>query len=217
MKICVVCLTNKGGMIHYASQLSNSLSKENNVFFITSQGFRDVDYFNKSIQIQTVPLHPKNIFSLFWIRFDILISIIDKINPDIIHVTKEHPLLVPLLFRIKKPIVLTLHDVTKHPGDKDFLGTFKIASWLFIKRSQKIFVHGTTLKNELIKGGVTSEKIVIIPHADYSFFRKYTTTPISTDFGESQNTALFFGRISKYKGLKYLIDAVPIISKYIAN
>lgn len=208
MKICIICLTNKGGMVHYASQLSNSLSKNNYVSFITSEGFKDYHYFDSKINIHKLPIPPKKLLSLSWLRFDILSETLDKIDPDIIHITIAHPLLFPLLISGNRPIVLTVHDIAKHPGDKDFLGTFKIASKLFIKKSRRIFVHGIHLKDALIQSGIDPKKIIVINHGDYSFFAK-----LIRDSNHECDTLLFFGRIREYKGLNYLLDAFEEVSR----
>lgn len=210
MKVCIICLPNKGGMVQYAAQLSNSLSKRNEIYFITSKGFEDYDYFEGAIRIKELPFDsPVNILNLAWIRFDILISTIRKINPDVIHITKVHPLLIPILFCIKKPLVLTIHDSEKHPGDKDFLHLFQIASKIFIMKANKIFVHGENLKKLVQRKYVDPDKIIVIPHGDYSFF-----TEFRNGSAQENDIILFFGRIRKYKGLNYLIDAQSIISNH---
>lgn len=213
MKICIICLTWKGGMIQYTSQLANSLSKNNEVYVITSDCLEDRSYFNNNINLRYVPFPPKNKLSTGWFRYNKLVEIIKKIDPKIIHITILHPLLIPILFSIKKQIIVTIHDIKKHPGDKDFLFLFLIASWLFRKKSKKIFVHGEELKKQLLRNGMNEEKIVVMPHGDYSFFTKYKNINIV----EKKNTILFFGRISRYKGLSNLIKAESLIAKYIPN
>lgn len=215
MKICIINLAWKGGMLHYASQLSNALSSNNEVFFITSSFFNDYYLFDAKIHIRLVPLPPKKLISLDWIRFDILIKLIYDINPDIIHVTNIHPLILSIIFFIKKPIIVTIHDVKVHPGDLDFLHLFSISTYIFAKRSSFIFVHGKYLK-ALLSEIIQEDKIIVIPHGNYSFFKKLTDNEYK-DYELNNNAALFFGRISEYKGLKYLIDAEAIISRCIPN
>ena len=194
-------------MVHYASQLSNSLSRHNQVSFITSEGFNDYNYFEKSVCIYKLPFPPKKPLTLAWIRVDVLLNLIKKIDPDIIHITITHPLLLPLLICNDIPIVLTVHDITKHPGDKDFLGAFRIASTLFIKKSRRIFVHGIRLKEALIGLGIGQQKITVIPHGDYSFF-----ADMKIGLCPESDTILFFGRIREYKGINYLIEAFEEVS-----
>jgi glycosyltransferase involved in cell wall biosynthesis len=52
--------------------------------------------------------------------------------------------------------------------------------------------------------GIPSEKIEVVPHGDYSFFRNYTGGELPRS---GKKTVLFFGRIEPYKGIEYFIEA----------
>lgn len=208
--MCLIELIQKGGMVHYTSQLSNALSiKEGfKVYVIAPEGI-NTDIFDSGVNILKIPVFGRHPF-----RIDLLLKYILTINPDIVHITIRHPLIFtvfPFLSIKKIPVVLTVHDILPHPGEK-FLYLSNISSYISMRYCKKIFVHGNKLKSELISQKVPENKIKVIPHGDYSFFSKNKEV-----IPEEENTILFFGRIMEYKGLEYLIQAEPLISKNISN
>jgi alpha-maltose-1-phosphate synthase len=67
-----------------------------------------------------------------------------------------------------------------------------------------IIVHGTRQKEILLEKGIRANKIHCIPHGDFSYYTKWIDQT-----REEKNTILYFGQIMEYKGLSYLIDAMP--------
>ena len=216
MKICVICLEFRGGMIRYASQLANSLSKNNEVYMITSECMGDIRYFEKSVNVLCVPMPPKNRNSLKWFRMDIIIGILRDIKPDVIHITNHNPLLIPISFYLRRyPIVFTCHDTRRHPGDTYYFlypYVFSLSLWVMMRLADKIIVHGKELKEQMVNENVSGSKIEVIPHGDYSFFTRY-----GKDGVKEENAVLFFGRIVRYKGIEYLIRAEPLITEKFPN
>jgi glycosyltransferase involved in cell wall biosynthesis len=204
MKICIVTLAEKGGMIHYVSQLSDILSKTNTICIVAPEKVRGD--FNNDVNIIRIPV-PTRYFSLTALRFDILLMAIERTNPDVVHITIMHPWLIfALPFLRKYPLVVTIHDVRLHPGE--WHPVWALSLWMLIKYTDRIFVHGSWAMNTLVNGGVSEDRISVIPHGDYSFFTKYCQKNI-----KETNTVLFFGRIVDYKGLEYLIKAEPFITE----
>ena len=212
IKVCIVTLAGRGGMIHYASQIANAISKVNNGAYIIIPEHIDLRYFGENVTIVPVPL-PERIYNWKMLRFYALIKTVSKIKPDVIHITEKHPWLLPFLFLFKKrcPIVTTIHDIKTHPGDWElFLWSFSLQT--LKKYSDKLIVHGDELKTKLISEGILENKIVVIPHGDYLFFTEYKKHDV-----KEENAVLFFGRIYKYKGVEYLIKAEPLITKHFPN
>ena len=110
----------------------------------------------------------------------------------------------------KYPTVITLHDVNAHLGENILIN--RLTNWFYIKIADYIFVHGRKLKLELLYKGFNKDKVSVVPHGDYSFFTKYSENNIRED-----GSILFFGRIEDYKGLKYLLKAIPLIEQEIDN
>jgi glycosyltransferase involved in cell wall biosynthesis len=80
------------------------------------------------------------------------------------------------------------------------------------RRADHVLVHGKALKRQVIERfGTAAEKVHVIPHIAIG-----SPSP-PTAFHDDGRTILFFGRIWDYKGLKYLIEAEPLISSAVPN
>lgn len=209
MKIVIITLANLGGMIHYSSQLANTLSFYGDVTVII--GECNKNYFKDDVTVKTIALPStgitgkKNIFN-----FLSIIKTLKKIKPDIIHISANHFWIFGLyLYLNNKNVVLTLHDINEHEGEQNLINI--LTNRLHIKLAKHIFVHGDKLRNILVMKGYPENAISVIKHGDYSFFTKY-----KKDICED-GSILFFGRIVDYKGIQYLIEAVPLIKKQIPD
>jgi glycosyltransferase involved in cell wall biosynthesis len=213
MKILLISLFGKGGMIHYSSQLANSLAKRSQVSVIVPTEC-DISYFSKDVNIIT--LNAPRSYILTALRtmnlkmFYVLKSKIDEINPDVIHFLNNHPWSGLLGYMLKKyPILTTVHDINPHYGTSLPVSlSLKATNRLLFSVSQALIVHGVNLKEELLKKHIPGDRIFVIPHGDYSFFLNYCPNVESID-----NNILFFGRILPYKGLTYLIESEKILRK----
>ena len=131
---------------------------------------------------------------------------IRELRPDVIHVQQGHlwfNLALPFLSRF--PLVVTSHDPLNHSSGE------KTPQWIFdlaFRSANQIIVHVPQMKT-LLSGrlNILDDRIHIIPHP---FFEH---DPENDDVPEDESLVLFFGRISEYKGLKYLIHAEPLISE----
>lgn len=126
--------------------------------------------------------------------------------------------LLMLYYRLLgKKIVLTAHNVNTHRRDArdSFLNrsTLKIQYRL----SDHIFVHTEKMKRELVEGyGAKESQVSVIP---FGINNAVPNTQLTTreakqrlGFGNGEKTLLFFGRITPYKGLEYLIRAFLQVS-----
>lgn len=201
---------------------------------VFSDNVEVIDAF-KPLALSFVDIYKMRAFSLdnlknFLSYYNIeLIEKIEKINPDILHFTCLPPQVYSLawrLFKMKYPIVETVHStlsnsrfvrVTIKAGIRNLLLTLSLLPILTlgpsIKVSQKIIVHAKENKRDLIDRGVPSEKIVVIPHGVYDFFKKN----YKSKRREEKDCILFFGNIVPVKAVDVLIDAVPIIAKEIPD
>jgi starch synthase len=138
---------------------------------------------------------------------------IRNFDPDVIHLQRGHlwfNLALPLLRRY--PLVVTIHDPKPHVGDQE---TQKVpqAIWSFGRRcADQIIVHGQQLKQVVVDElGLPSDIVHVIP-----------MIALGDDLAHSQvqeddHQVLFFGRIWGYKGLKYLIQAEPLITAQVPD
>lgn len=132
--------------------------------------------------------------------------------PDVIHFesfsVRTIPLL-PLLFSGPK-IVFSIHDGQLHSGEKNWKD--RLARFLFLRLTgRKVFVfYSEFTKNQFLNGrkmAATGYKKLQIQR--YSFWKKlrHCSLPSSAQY------ILFFGRISRYKGVPLLLDAMPEVWK----
>jgi glycosyltransferase involved in cell wall biosynthesis len=117
---------------------------------------------------------------------------------------------LPLLTRF--PLVLTVHDPSRHLGDQ---GAQKTPQWLIdlgTYRAAQVIVHAPQLKEELVgRLRLRSDHV----HVVSTVLRGDDSA--APGVGERDGTILFFGRIWPYKGLDYLIRAEPLITKEIPH
>ncbi|CAD6490157.1 MAG: D-inositol-3-phosphate glycosyltransferase [Candidatus Argoarchaeum ethanivorans] len=213
IKVVYILTQDKGGLLHYTAQLANAISKYAKVTIICPQKIPE-HYFSNNVEIVNILDCPikKNVLKIISFRN---IKIVNKIKPDVIHLTIPHPItpLFIFLLRLGKryPIVFTKHDPKPHV---DMYPPEVVADLLhnILINYNKIIVHSEKHKDILVKRGFLAEKIAVIPHGDYSFFANY-----GKKVPAEENCILFFGHIRKYKGLEYLIKAVPLISKEIPD
>ena len=219
MKILLVSLYGRGGMVHYASQIANALSFDNEVTVIAPTHIEQ-KYFNKNVNLKLIKApHSlvKSIFQSFnFFELRSLINYIKDYKPDVIHFVNEHPWNNIIIFKFKgeHKMVLTCHDPNPHPGERNslILKLFKLSTLCQLKKVDRIIVHGNNMVDELKKQNISSKKIDVIPHGDYQFFTNYSPSSSSTD-----NSILFFGRIKLYKGIEYLIQAELLISQVLTD
>lgn len=213
MKVLVITLLKKGGMVHYTAQLTNSLVDNVHINLIVPTGCNE-EYFDDKINLKTIQTPPQG----KWLSFDQfnifkLFKLIKDIDPDIIHISGNYVWVIGLFFffKIKKyPIVVTLHDINAHYGENTFIN--KLTNYFYLKIANYVFVHGESLKKELLEKGFENDNVSVIKHGDYSFFTNYSDKEITED-----GSILFFGRIEDYKGLEYLLKSVPLIKKEVDN
>ncbi len=138
---------------------------------------------------------------------------IRRFRPDVVHYQHCHAwfnLALPLLRAY--PLVITIHDPRHHVGDR---ASRRTPQWMMdfgYRRADRMLVHGEVLKQQVIGlFGTPAEKVHVIPHVAIG---SPTVPAAALDDGK---TLLFFGRIWDYKGLKYLIEAEPLVSRVVSN
>ena len=111
-------------------------------------------------------------------------------------------------------MVTTVHDVMHHVGDRR---SRKIPSFMFrlpVRYADQIIVHGEKLRKVMMeKSKRSDDNIQVIPHGEFSFYKKFTRRTVK----EENYLILFFGRIWEYKGLRYLIEAEPVITEKVPS
>lgn len=136
---------------------------------------------------------------------------IDEFQPDVIHFQQAH---LWFNFSLKKlareyPLVVTIHDPRHHSGD---LASWKTPQWIVdhgFRQANHVIVHGDQLV-ETVQDlfGFEKEHVHAIPHVVMG-----NLSDTSSTVERDPNLILFFGRIWDYKGLRYLIEAEPLITR----
>lgn len=139
-----------------------------------------------------------------------LLGAIREFSPDIIHVLAPGAIwLVGLLPFIRRyPLLTTVHDTRRHPGDREALRSPRQIVKILIRRSTAIVVHGKALQARAQAGyGLDLEKIHVIPHLALFRYPEIARTECVRRPIDGRFRVLFFGRILEYKGLRYLIES----------
>jgi alpha-maltose-1-phosphate synthase len=124
-----------------------------------------------------------------------------RLRPAVVHVQESvgnDPRLVLAAGLRPGRFALTLHDPVLHPGDTGSRLAFHTDRAL-VKHAGLIFVHGEALREELIEVQKPKAPLVVVPHG----IAFADVPPMPED-----PAVLFFGRMSHYKGLDVLLDAM---------
>jgi glycosyltransferase involved in cell wall biosynthesis len=147
-----------------------------------------------------------------------LLQIIQEIQPNVVHVQETYDPWYDMTLLLSKmpPLVTTIHDIFRHPGDRQTTPGSEYTKRISYCRSRQLIVHTDAIRNSLIQQfHVPKTKLNVIPHGELgSLYQcRLDSKPLQRD----SHTLLFFGRIWNYKGLKYLLEAIPIIQKQIPD
>lgn len=132
---------------------------------------------------------------------------------DIIHFNGMDATLILInYFLRKKKRVFTIHDVKLHTGEKDrevLNAAETYVKWI-LKSKHQVILQNRTDYYEVLKSFPDKEnKINLIPFKCLGIFRNFydeNATKVDSDI-------LFFGRISPYKGLKYLVESIDEVRR----
>ena len=217
----------KGGIAHYTSLMYQALAKKYDVEMISYKMqypkflFRkeQKDYRNDMFRVQEARFlihtaNPVNIINTA--------QKIKKMHPDLVIMQWWHPYFAPCYWileaalgkKIKKMFVC--HNVFPHerfPMDR-FL------TKLVLKKGDYFLVHSKSDGTDLLTIKQDA-KYRQNPHPTYNAFQIRNITKVQArdelSINSDQKLLLFFGFVRAYKGLRYLIQAMPAIRKQLGN
>lgn len=226
LKIAVIGPTYpyRGGIPHYNTLLCEALSKKHYVECISFKRLypkmlfpgrdqRDTESKEK-ISTKAVELID-SINPLTWLK---VVRKIKKENPDIVLMYWWTPFFFPQFstigFLIKKltkaKIIFLCHNVLPH--DRTFID--RLLSKNVLRFGDYFLTHSKQDANDL-KSMLPDAKVKAAVHPTYDVFN-YKPMPkekARKALGLKGDTIAFYGFVRKYKGLQYLLEAMPIILK----
>lgn len=134
-----------------------------------------------------------------------LFHAVSVFSPDVLHIHENGEIetfaLISRFHRI--PLVVTIHDVTTHPGaDFQIKLRRRLIKKLLRRRTDLIHLHGEKLREKLKESHPKLAcKSAVIPHGALSLFKQWENEPVERE----PLTCLFFGRMEKYRGLDNLL------------
>ena len=233
MRILEIETFGRGGLIHYAYNLSRALAERGHDVTLLTTAAYELGARSLPSNLQVVkslarfsnrpyPWLPSRtldrvrsveaVFDAF--RTGVLAR---RWQPDVVHFhsTNSSALLyLKALQRMPVPLVSTAHVVTPHERIR-----FQRSLYRRIHRSSRLVVaHSEVDRRRLVEEfGINPERVVVIPHGEYGFFESQRE-PVDREavragfgFGPQDEVALFFGYIREYKGLDLLFEAWPAV------
>ena len=224
LRICLVGPTYpyRGGISHYNTCLAIELMKRHDVHAVNFRRlypdflFPGKTQYDESDNPLIIPseriIDSLNLFT--WIRAGFRIA---GLRPDVTVVQWWHPYFALALFKVcqiprimrRGKIIFLCHNVVPHersPVDR-------LLSRLAFSASQGFIVQSVEDRDNLLRIRKNA-RVAIHPHPIYDFFKRSDITREEArrriDAGD-EKLLLFFGYIRSYKGLRYLIEAMPSI------
>src|SRR6185369_11659319 len=208
--------------LYYTVELANALAREHDVLLVTRDHTFEIsspveqlslDTFLDNIldpRVQRLKLRFRRGAIANLTEVPRVLAQLWKFSPDVVHVqetTDWRILFLSTMFPRQKRI-LTIHDVVSHLGEeKGFQGN---VPRMLRNSAAKIIVHGEYLKGQLLRDYPDLDASVhVVPHGILSIYKLWDVA----DVEEERKTILFFGRLSRYKGLDILLEAHRLILK----
>ncbi|MBD3164866.1 glycosyltransferase [Candidatus Woesearchaeota archaeon] len=211
----------KGGISHYNTLLCNNLRKRHDVELISwKRRYPKIFYPAEQLDEQSKKKISSDAMFLLdclnpitWIKAFLVIK---KKGPNLIIFHWVSPFHAPIFAFIcfltkyftKTKILLICHNVFPHERslfDKILTKSVFYNSDFFMVHSKEDLRNLKRLKN--------NAKSKLGFHATYSIFdiEKYDISKLKKNMGLRNRVILFFGFVRQYKGLRYLIESMPLI------
>lgn len=216
----------RGGISHYTGLMYRELSKKHEVEMISYKMqypkilFRkeQCNYENDSFKIEKTNFMLNTANPINIIR---TAKYIKKQKPDMVILQWWHPYFAPCYFLLakfmgKQNLTFVCHNVFPHerfPFDKNL-------TRLTLKKGEHFIVHAKEEEEEL-KQIMQNPDCQVTPHPSYNAFcfEHMTKTQAREKLGllPQEKVLLFFGFVRPYKGLQYLISAMPKIKEALSD
>ena len=217
MKTILVNYTGKkGGGAQYAYEMTNAFVKSNyKVIAVLSDKLENIELWKKLNIEEIIYVPTYNGYISFLIALFKLVlfkekyrRLIKKYQIDYIYIPMEQPFTKIVNGLVRKPYILTVHDVTPHSGDN--LITKLIGDLLNLgirKNANFVVLLSNKFVNEYsVKYKYSKDKILVVKHGFFTSLISQTITKMEiSNLGKTN--FVFFGRITEYKGIDVLLNA----------
>lgn len=149
----------------------------------------------------------------FWTNFLLLLFLIRK-GFNLIHVVWPLNIYEFVLYILKRKMILTVHDPFPHTGNDTFIVRLrrKVA---FALVPRFIVLNKAQVQQFIDFYRLPKSKVIVSKLSNYTYLR--TVKPQLSQVPQKQRYILFAGKISKYKGLDYLLPAMEKVHKQYAD
>lgn len=235
MKVLEIETFGRGGLTHYAYNLSEALAERGHqVTLVTTAGFELEGYAGVPLRIEVVKPIGRATSAIqrrltglarrLCLQSEAIVDAVAvaaltrRLRPDVIHLHCTNPVALvylAVLGLVGRPIVYTAHIVTPHEPIR-----FQKLIYSGIHGLSRLIVaHSDVDRARLLdEFRISPERVTVIPHGEYGFLEELSEMPDrdiarrSLGIDAGAEVVLFFGYIREYKGLDLLLDAWPRVA-----
>ena len=233
MEVLYIMGQSSGGLPHYTAELANAVSKRAEVTVMKPLESSADGLFTDDVDVREL-FKPLGISMSKFSNLDInpieigrgilsynQLKEIRTIDPQIVHDTTGFFPQVKLFSRIHNigrdyPFVVTYHEVSKRRFNLsrplEFASELTRAVIPTVPIDHFV-VHTKNQREALINAGTAPRNAEVIPHGAYSVFGEDGDFEVPI----KENSLLFFGNIVAEKGIKTLIEAIPLVKREIPD
>ena len=223
-RICILYLGRSGGPTVDTLQMCKSMCRQNHLLIVLSEYIENLDKYIElqnqhpdNVELCVIPTYKNKIQfllrSLNVFKFNKLAKKIMAFNPDFVYL----PMItlwgaLTSLRLSKEKIVSAIHDPESHAGEKNMI--IDVIFEKCIKHSYKCVVFSQKFVDDVCKlYDLKKENIIVLKLGGYSYYNEFEKSCSDEKQEKPFNRIMFFGRISKYKGVIYLLKAFDSIKE----
>ncbi|WP_227132776.1 glycosyltransferase family 4 protein [Halorubellus salinus] len=232
MHVLYILGQSSGGLPHYTAELANAVATEHDVTVMKPTTTSADDLFAEHVELLE-PFEPLSVsmpalyrrevspidFARGFLSYDRVKDALD-VDPDLVHETSGLFPQVQLFTHLhgidSLPFVVTRHEVP--------LRRFQVRRpSLCVEELLRLaiptpdmdatIVHTKNQRDALLRHGMDSDDVTVIPHGAYQVFGDYDDIAPEPD----SNVVLFFGHVVPQKGIDTLIEAIPIVAETVPD
>ncbi|MFC7095844.1 glycosyltransferase family 4 protein [Halobaculum marinum] len=233
MQVLYIIGQGEGGLAHYTAELANAVAVDHDVVVMKPEETDADAHLDDRVQVveafSPIQISMPRIYSLDMNPITVLrglysytaIERVFDIDPDVVHdATGIFPQV--RLFAARHgvdetyPFVVTKHEVLESRfslSRPPVMVEEAINLLLPSLDTDAYVVHTPSQRDALVRQGVDSDRVSVIPHGAYSLFGSADDVSRSPE----PNTLLFFGNVVPPKGVDTLVEAMPLVREHVPD